>query len=107
MRFQLPQFIQTEIKLIGPFTLKQFLWVAGGTALIFVAFMVIGPRFLFFVFAVPVSAVSLALAFVRIQDMPLINYLAYALAYVLNPKRYLYQQGASQDLPVSPRTPAP
>ena len=32
MRFQLPQFIETEVKIVGPFTLQQFLWVAGGAA---------------------------------------------------------------------------
>ena len=93
MRFQLPQFIETEIKLIGPFTLKQFLWIAGGVALVFVSFMFLGPQLLFFVIAIPVAVISLALAFVRIQEMPLINYIAYALAYAINPKKYLYQKG--------------
>ena len=27
MQFQVPQFTETETKLIGPFTLKQFLWL--------------------------------------------------------------------------------
>ena len=48
MKFQVPQFIATETKLIGPFTLKQFLWLASGGMLIFLLFAVLN-RFLFFV----------------------------------------------------------
>ncbi len=31
MRFQVPQFIETETKIVGPFTLKQFLYIALGS----------------------------------------------------------------------------
>jgi len=34
MQFNVPQFIETEDKLIGPFTLKQFLYLAAGGALL-------------------------------------------------------------------------
>ena len=29
MQFQVPQFIETEDKIVGPFTLRQFIYVAG------------------------------------------------------------------------------
>lgn len=104
MKFQLPQFIETEIKLIGPFTLKQFLWVAGGASLIFVLFIALGPSFIFFLLAAPIAALALALAFIRVQEMPLINYLAYALAYVINPKKYLYRKDKETTISIPNRT---
>lgn len=92
MRFQLPQFIETETKLVGPLTLRQFLWVAGGAAVLFLLFMTLQLSLLFFVFALPLAAVFLALAFLKVEGMPLINYIAYLLSYLLNPKRYIFKK---------------
>ena len=92
MRFQLPQFIETETKLVGPLTLKQFLWVAGGAAILFLLFMTAGPGFIFFAAGIPVAGIFLALAFLKIEGMPLINYVAYLLSYLLNPKRYIFKK---------------
>ncbi len=88
-RFQLPQFIETETKLVGPFTLRQFLWIAGGAAILFLLFMTIGGLWALII-GIPIAGVFVALAFVRVGDVPLINYVAYAFSYLLNPKRYLY-----------------
>ena len=33
MEYQVPQFIEVEDKIFGPFTLKQFIYVAGGVGL--------------------------------------------------------------------------
>src|SRR3989344_88813 len=58
MKFQVPQFIATETKLIGPFTLKQFLWLASGGMLIFLLFAVLN-RFLFFIVAIPIGMATI------------------------------------------------
>ena len=89
MKYQLPQFIETEVKLIGPFTLKQFLWIAAGTSMTFVLFLTVSGL-LFIVLAIPIIAVSLALAFVKVEGAPLINYIAHMLSFYINPKKYLY-----------------
>ena len=92
MRFQLPQFIETETKLVGPLTLRQFLWVAGGAAILFLLFMTTQGGFIFFAAGIPVAAIFLALAFLKIDGMPLINYAAYLLSYLLNPKKYIFKK---------------
>lgn len=98
MRFQLPQFIETEIKLVGPLTLKQFLWVAAGTAFIFLlSFLIKG--FWFFVFALPIAAVFLSLAFMKVDGEPLINYAAYGLSYLFGPKTYLFTKKTEDKIP--------
>ena len=92
MRFQLPQFIETETKLVGPLTLKQFLWMAGGVAVLFLLFTTIGLSFVFFAAGIPVATIFTALAFLKIEGIPLINYVAYSLSYMMNPKRYIFRK---------------
>lgn len=90
MRFQLPQFIETEIKIVGPFTIKQFLWVAAGATLLFLDFSVFKGATAILV-GLPIAGVAAALAFLKIDDMPLINYIANALSFAFGTKRYTYQ----------------
>lgn len=89
MKFQLPQFIETEIKIIGPFTLKQFLWVAVGAVFLFLDFSVFTGIFAI-ILAVPIVMVAGAFAFLKIDDMPLINYIANMLSFSLGAKKYVY-----------------
>lgn len=92
MRFQVPQFIETEINIVGPFTLKQFLFIGSGAAMIFLVFSVFGGA-LAFIISVPIAAVAAAFAFLKIDGLPLINYVANALSFVLGPKEYRYTPG--------------
>ncbi len=105
MRFQLPQFIETETKIVGPFTLKQFLWIAAGGAGVFALLAIVkGP--IGIMLSIPVAAVSLALAFVKIGGVPLVNYISYAFSYLLSPKRYLFKSEESKDIQI-PQQPTP
>ncbi|OGN08009.1 MAG: hypothetical protein A3C61_02130 [Candidatus Yanofskybacteria bacterium RIFCSPHIGHO2_02_FULL_39_10] len=97
MKFQVPQFIETETKLIGPFTLKQFLWLASGGSLIFFMFLIMN-RLVFFIVAFPIGAFFVALAFVRFNEAPLVNYVLYGITYLVNPKRYIFKKEEEQDL---------
>jgi hypothetical protein len=89
MKYQLPQFIETETKIVGPLTLKQFIWVTAGGALSFLTFMTIGG-ILSFILCVPIIGLSLSFAFLKINEVPLLNYFAYFMSYTLNPKKYIY-----------------
>ncbi len=91
MKFQVPQFIETETKLIGPFTLRQFLWLAGGGAILFLLFLTLN-RYIFFIVAIPIVASSAALAFVKISEIPLVNYVFYGITYFFNPKQYIFKK---------------
>ena len=97
VKFQVPQFIATETKLIGPFTLKQFLWLASGGSVIFFLFLILNS-FVFFVVAIPAGAFFVALAFVRINDTPLMNYILYGIMYFLNPKQYIFKKEEEKEL---------
>ncbi len=91
MRFQLPHFIETETKIVGPFTLQQFLWIAGGAAFLFLIFTLVKAD-LFFIFAIPIAVIFLALAFFKIDGVPLIVYASYALSYATNSKKYIFKK---------------
>ena len=91
MRFQLPQFIETETKIVGPFTLQQFLWVAGGAAFTFLLYTLV-KGVLFFVLALPILGIFLAFAFIKIDGVPLIVYASYSLSYFTNPKKYIFKK---------------
>ena len=103
MRFQLPQFIETEIKIIGPFTLKQFLWLAAGGTFLFLDFSVLKGIFAI-VIAIPVGAIACAFAFVKIDDMPLLNYLANAMSFSFGSKKYIYTAEPGQNDILNKRT---
>ncbi|MBI2063830.1 MAG: PrgI family protein [Candidatus Yanofskybacteria bacterium] len=92
MRFQVPQFIETETKIVGPFTLKQFLFLATGAVIIFILQYVITNFTFLIIAALPIAAASIALAFYRIDDMPLPQYLLMALSYATGAKRYQFRK---------------
>ena len=99
MRFQVPQFIETEEKIIGPFTVKQFIFIAIGGALLFLIFFLVPPGW-FVVLAIPVIAITLSLALIKVAEVPLYVYLANALSFAFNPKRYIYRPDADVDAPL-------
>ncbi|HEY4510779.1 MAG TPA: PrgI family protein [Candidatus Paceibacterota bacterium] len=62
MRFQVPQFIDIEDKVFGPFSFRQFVYIAGGIGIGFVLFRIL-PRFFAILAVIPVAIFSSALAF--------------------------------------------
>ena len=100
MRFQLPQFIETETKLVGPFTLKQFVWIAAGGAIVYLAYLMLGLTIWFFIVSLIGGGASAALAFVKIDGTPLLNFIIYAISFTISPRRYLFRKNNDKiDLP--------
>ena len=97
MRFQVPQFIETETNIVGPFTLKQFLWIASGGAILLFLFMVL-PLIAFIVLSIPLGASFGALAFVKIDNVPLFDYVTYGIGYALNPRRYFFKKTTNAEM---------
>jgi hypothetical protein len=90
MKAQVPQFIETETKIIGPFTLKQFMFVAGGVSMVAMEYMLLNG-IVFLVAAILSLTFFGSLAFLKVNGQPFLNYLAYMLAYIFGAKRYIYQ----------------
>jgi len=91
MQFNLPQFIDVEDRIVGPFTLKQFLYLgAAGVILFFIWYFF--QFWVFLLFAAPVGAFALALAFVKINGRPFIFYLSSFINYLRKPKLYVWKK---------------
>ena len=90
-QFQVPQFITVEDKVVGPLTIKQFLYVAGGAIIIAVAYKFL-QSFLFLPIAVAVGALAAALAFVKINETPFPVIAKNAFLYFTRPHLYIWKQ---------------
>ncbi len=95
MQFQVPQFIESEDKVIGPLTIRQFIYigVAGGVCAV-LYFML--ATWLWMIITLIVMGFSVALAFVKIDGRPLINIVLSAIGFYWNPQTYLWQSEERQ-----------
>ncbi len=91
MRFQVPQFINVEDKLLGPFTIKQFVYLVGGGGMVYIAYNFL-PWYLSFPLILPVVGFALALAFYRPNGKPFIYMVQAAIQYLLSNRLYLWKR---------------
>jgi hypothetical protein len=91
MRFQVPQFIEVEDKIIGPLTFKQFIYVAGSIA-VCVLFFIFVPKFFAFILSIPVAAFGFALAFYKVNERPFTQVIEDMLHYSLSSKLYVWKK---------------
>lgn len=90
-QFQVPQFITVEDKIIGPFTIKQFLYL-GSAALLIVGLYQLFIGFIFYTLAILIGALGLSLAFLKINEQPLPLIIKNFFFYLLRPKLYTWKK---------------
>ena len=100
MRYQVPQFIDVEDRIFGPLTIKQFVYLAGGAGLSFTLWRFL-PLFIALIVIAPVIALSLGLAFYKVNNRPLLTTLEYATNYLFGKKLYLWK--TKKELPKQAR----
>lgn len=91
MQFRVPQFIDIEDKLFGPFTFRQFVYMVGGGGLIYVVYKLL-PIWISIFIIIPVALLSFLLIFYKINEKPFIYYLQAAVNYAISSKLYLWKQ---------------
>lgn len=96
MKFKIPQFIETETKIVGPLTFKQFIWVALGVGLLMISYRVLEGIY-FIMTAILIIIVFGALAFYKVQGLPLIEYIIIALSYLFGAKKYLFKKETKEE----------
>ena len=96
MRFQIPQFIDVEDKIFGPFTLKQFIYLAGGASAA-VASVTFFGLFLGLLIASPIIILAVALAFYKINNRPFIYVMESAFKYLTKDKLYIWRKEERED----------
>lgn len=97
MRFEVPQFIEVEDKIFGPFTWKQFIYLAGGGGITIVLFLTL-PFILFVMIAIPIAALTGFLAFHQVNNRPFSVFLESFLKYATGSKLYLWRRGQAQTI---------
>ena len=92
MQFQVPQFIDVEDKVVGPFSWKEFVYLAGGAGVCILAFKIIPNFFIAFIVSAPFVVLALLLTFYRVNERPFIDLFQSMLSYLFSKKLYVWQQ---------------
>ena len=90
MQFQVPQFIETEDKIIGPLTLRQFAYVLAA-AIPSVALYFIIQTWLWAIISIFLGGAASGLAFGKINGRSLINIIVSAFGFYWSPQTYVWQ----------------
>ncbi len=96
MQFRVPQFIDMEDKVFGPFTLKQFGYIIGAGGLSFLIWTFIPIRIVAMLVIAPVAGLFLALAFVKYNNRSFGEILESAFTYYTSSKIYTWRQPTAQ-----------
>jgi hypothetical protein len=102
MRYQVPQFIEVEDKVFGPFTVRQFLYLGGAFALALIIYRFLG----FTIGIIPMMAIGFLgflLAFAKHNNRPFITLLESAFYYGTSKKLYLWRKNTPK-LDINPES---
>lgn len=91
MDYQVPQFIEVEDRIFGPFTLKQFIYIAGGGGICAILLLTL-PLFFALLLGAPVAGLAAALAFLKINNKPFIEMLEAGFTYYVGKRLYLWKK---------------
>ena len=97
MQFHIPQFIDIEDKIFGPFTFKQFVYLLGGVGTLFITWTFLGSVFGIIVGA-PIAGVAFLLAFKPINGRPFSIVLEAGVKYIMGNKLYLWKKEADGEM---------
>lgn len=100
MQFQVPQFIEVEDKIFGPLTFKQFIYLGGGGGLSVLLFLFL-PGLIAWPLILVIVALSVALAFYKINNRPFVNVLESAVRYSTGGKLYIWKKKTKKATPQS------
>lgn len=98
MRFQVPQFIEVEDKIFGPFTLRQFIYLAGGAGLCFIWYRFVPTIFVSALLIIPTAGFALALAFYQVNGRPFLETVEAFFNYAIGSRLYIWKK--NENLPL-------
>lgn len=97
MRFEVPQFIEIEDKIIGPLTWRQFVYIAGGVGILVVLYITL-PFIFFIFFGLPLGGLSFTLAFHKVNNRPFSAFLESFFNYMRKNKLYFWKKEKTQTI---------
>lgn len=91
MQFRVPQFIDIEDKIFGPFTFHEFAYLIGGAGMIYLVYRLL-PFWIAIFIILPLAILTVCLVFVKINNKPFVYYLQAAFTYFISGKLYVWKQ---------------
>jgi hypothetical protein len=91
MQFKVPQFLEIEDKIFGPFTFKEFVYLAGGAGLCFILYKLLG-LLIGIIPMIAVAGLSLALTFYKPNNKPFVDMLEASFKYFTQDKLYIWKR---------------
>lgn len=96
--FQVPQFIEDESKLVGPFSFAQIFILIGGSALAILIY-----NLFIKVIGIPIALIvlflTILLAVGKVHNFPLYKMIVHIIKHFFLPKSYLWKQPAGKTHP--------
>lgn len=99
MQFKIPQNVQREDTIVGPITFKQLAILLIGGGFTYAIYILLARGYLWTVWAPPVvffGLLTLAVAFLKIQDMTFLQAALYFVEYVFKPRMRFWRQGDAE-----------
>jgi len=96
-QFQVPQFIDREARLVGPFTIKQTAILVGGGSVLAIFWFIL-EKWLFFLIGVPFVMLLLFIIFVKINGRPILDFFVSFFSFFTAPQLYIWQKRQKQEL---------
>ena len=91
MQFKVPQFLDIEDKIFGPFTFSEFVYLAGGAGMCFVIYKLLG-LLLGLIPILIVGGFAAALTFYKPNGKPFLNMLEAGFNFALQDKLYIWKR---------------
>lgn len=91
MQFQIPQFIDVEDKVIGPLTIKQFLYLLVAGVVIFILYKVLN-LFATIILAIPILGITIPLAFMKVHGQPFMGIVSNFFRFLRKPDFYVWKK---------------
>lgn len=91
MQFKVPQFLEIEDKIFGPFTFREFVYLAGGAGGCFVLYKLLG-LYIAIIPILVIAGIALALTFYKPNNKPLIYMVESGFKYFTQSKLYIWKR---------------
>lgn len=101
MQYPVPQFIDVQDKVVGPLTIRQFLWLLGGAGISLVLWLAL-PTIAAVVLTIPVVGLAALFAFYKMNGIPFYLYLANLIGFALRAKLRIWKRTVELDKIVVP-----
>ena len=97
MNYSVPQFIDVEDKIFGPFTFRQFAYLVGGGGICYLLLKLL-PTIVAIIPVILVGGLAASLAFIKMNGKPLINVMDSGFNYMIKRKLYLWKKDETQKI---------